>query len=65
MIHNEQSGRAAMVALWAMAGGQAVHWLMTPVNHPHATELRTALVVVQAVLGFGVALWVAVWPRRS
>ena len=48
-----------------MVGGQAGHWLLTPLSHPQATELRTALVVVQAILGFGAALWFAVRPRRA
>lgn len=65
MTQNEQSNRAAVVGLWAMVGGQAIHWLLTPINHPHATDLRTALVVVQAVLGVGLALWFAVRPRRA
>lgn len=65
MTQNEQSNRAAVVGIWAMVGGQAVHWLLTPVSHSQATGLRTGLVVVQAILGFGAALWFAVRPRRA
>lgn len=65
MTRNERRDRAAVAVLLAMVGGQAIHWLMTPASHPQATDLRTALVVVQAVLGFGAALWFAVRPSRA
>ena len=65
MTQNERSSRVAVGGIWAMVGGQAGHWLLTPLSHPQATELRTALVVVQAILGFGAALWFAVRPRRA
>ncbi|HEX6587809.1 MAG TPA: hypothetical protein VF039_02210 [Longimicrobiales bacterium] len=38
----------------AAAGG---NWLITPMRHPDAGSVRTALVVLQIVVGVGLAVW--------
>ena len=38
----------------AAAGG---NWLITPMRHPDAGPVRTALVVLQIVVGVGLAVW--------
>jgi hypothetical protein len=52
-----------LVGLLAMIGAQAIHWLITPANHPDASSMRTTAVVIQAIGAFGVAIWIAF--RRS
>ena len=48
----------------ALVGGQAVHWLLTPIDHPNASGLRTVLVVLQAAIGFGLWIWAMVKFRK-
>jgi len=59
MSDNNSFGRASAIMAFAVIGGQAVHWLINPANHPDASTARTIAVVVQAVACFGVALWLA------
>jgi hypothetical protein len=56
-------GRVFLLIALALIGAQAVHWLLTPMAHPDASGLRTAGVVLQAIAGFGGAVWLA--TRRS
>jgi hypothetical protein len=37
MPHNKSSGQAVVALMLALAGGQAVHWLITPAQHPDAS----------------------------
>jgi hypothetical protein len=48
-----------VVVALALAGGQAVHWLLTPLDHPDASAARTVGVWIQAIAGFGGAVWAA------
>lgn len=65
MVENASFVRGLMVVLLAMVGAQAVHWFLTPANHPDASVLRTFAVGVQAAAGFGGALWVALRQRAA
>lgn len=51
--------RGVVVGLFGLVGGQALHWFLTPLNHPDATMLRAIGVGIQAVVGFGGAFVVA------
>ena len=57
MTGNNSFSRAVVVVTLALMGGQAVHWLLTPTNHPDAGTFRTIAVAVQALVGFGGAVW--------
>ncbi len=65
MTESTAFGRGLVVGLFAMVGGQAVHWFLTPAAHPDATVLRTVGVGIQATAGFGVALWLAARQRSA
>lgn len=53
-----------LVALLAlMAGGQAIHWLITPPS-ASASYGRWWAVVAQAVLGIGVGIWFLLKARN-
>jgi hypothetical protein len=65
MTDSKSFNRGLVVGLFAMVGGQAVHWFLTPMNHPDASVLRTVGVAVQATIGFGGALWLAVRQRST
>ena len=65
MPHNNSSGRAVVALMLALAGGQAVHWLVTPAQHPDASDVRTAAVIAQAVVGWGGFAWLASRERRG
>jgi hypothetical protein len=58
MTDNGHLSRMVAVVVLATIGGQAVHWFLTPLNHPDASTLRTIGVGIQVVVGFGGALWV-------
>jgi hypothetical protein len=51
--------RAVVVVTLALAGGQALHWFLTPLNHPDAGLLRTLGVAIQAIAGIGGSLWLS------
>lgn len=40
-----------------MVGANGVHWMITPMRHPHASPLETWSVIAQIVLGFGVGIY--------
>ena len=48
----------ALAGMMIMVGAQGVHWMITPIGHPHASALQTWGVVVQIALGFGVGIYV-------
>lgn len=43
-----------LLCIGAFFAGTAMHWLITPMSHPEASSLRTAMVWGQALLGVGV-----------
>lgn len=59
------NGMLAGMAL--MLGGISVNWLITPMSHPDASTARTIGIAVQAVVSFGLALWLILRrrPRAS
>lgn len=65
MLHNNSSGRAVVGLMLALAGGQAVHWLITPAKHPDASDARPIAVVVQAAVGWGGFAWLASRERKA
>lgn len=65
MTDGTSFSRGLVVGIFAMVGGQAVHWFLTPMNHPDATLLRTVGVGLQAAVGFGGALWVVARQRSA
>lgn len=63
----EESGafrRGVVVGMLLMIGAIAVHWMITPLRHPEATELEQVAAIVQLAVGFGGAAWLA-WRQRS
>ena len=64
MTNNSDFSRSLVAVTLALVGGQAVYWFLTPLNHPDASALRSIGVGLQAVFGFGGAIWVAS-RRRS
>lgn len=49
--------RGFLAAALLVVGAQAVHWFLTPMAHPDATDLRTGMAALQCVLGIGGGLW--------
>lgn len=64
MINDASFRSGVVVGLLAMVGAQAIHWLITPGNHPGASTVRTIGVVIQAIVGVGGAMWIG-FKRRS
>jgi hypothetical protein len=54
---SSQSYRYLGAFLFALLGARAGHWFITPMRHPDATTLRSALVALQFVVGLGGAIW--------
>lgn len=50
-------------ALFIVAA-QTVHWLITPMSHPDASDARWVGVVAQGVLCAAVALWLVLRQRK-
>lgn len=44
------------LVIGAVLAGTAIRWLVTPILHPDASELRTAMVGVQALAGIGLMM---------
>lgn len=65
MRQNNVSGQMVGALMLALVGGQAVHWLITPAQHPGASDVRTVGVVVQALVGWGGFAWLASRERRQ
>jgi hypothetical protein len=63
MLHNNSLGRSFVGLALALAGGQAVHWLITP--QANASALRTFAVAVQSVVCLGGVAWVARRERMA
>ncbi len=59
-----QSQRFFGGTVFAFVGAHAFHWFITPMRHPDAGALRTALVAVQALVGIGGAFWLLRSRRR-
>ena len=58
--------RQVSAVLLSLVGAQAVHWFITPLQHPDAGLFRTSAVVVQAVLGIAGAVWLLrAVPKRE
>jgi hypothetical protein len=49
--------RGLLAGVLMMIGAQAVGWFIQSPGASHASALRTAAVIVQAVIGFGGATW--------
>lgn len=64
MRDNTSFRRGLLVGVLLMLGSHAVHWLLTPASHPDASLARIIAVGMQAILGYGGALWVLL-QRRS
>lgn len=56
--------RGVLTGVLAMIGASAAHWLITPMQHPDASIMQQLLTVVQLLIGFGGALWLAVRERN-
>ena len=57
-MSDKKSFDSGLVAGMLLAvSAQAVHWLITPLQHPDAGPIRHGLVVAQAVVAGGVALY--------
>ena len=65
MTDNSSFRNGVIVGLLAMVGAQATHWLITPASHPDTGAVRTVGVVIQAILGFGGAIWIATKQRSG
>lgn len=63
MPQNRAFNRGMAVGLLATLGTQAVHWLLTPTDHPDATTLRTVFEGALALAGWGGVLWVMLRQR--
>ena len=59
MTDTKSFKRGSVVMVVAVVGGQAVHWFLTPMDHPEASMFRTVAVGVQAAVGFAGAIWAA------
>ena len=44
---------------------QSVYWLITPISHPDASDVRWAAVVAQGVICASVALWLVLRQRKQ
>lgn len=49
--------RGMFAGILLMLGAQGLYWFITTSAHPDASSLRTALVALQCVVGFGGTLW--------
>lgn len=49
--------RGMFAGILLMLGAQGLYWFATMSAHPDASNLRTALVALQCVVGFGGTLW--------
>ncbi len=65
MPTNNSSGRAAVAFMLALVGGHAVQWLITPMQHPDASDARAVAVVVQAIAGWVGFAWLASRESRA
>jgi hypothetical protein len=63
--HADASFRAGVTAgMLLLIGASAVHWMITPVAHPTATDLDRVGNAVQLLAGFGGALFVTYRHNR-
>ena len=65
MPSKNSSGQAVVALMLALVGGQAVHWLITPAQHPDASSARALAVALQAVAGWGGFIWLALRERAA
>jgi len=49
--------RGLIAGVLLMLGAQGVYWFITPMSHPAAGSMQTALVVVQCLAGLGGGAW--------
>ena len=57
--------RGLLAGLLLMLGAQGVYWFITPHSHPDAGSLRTALVAIQCLVGFGGGAWLMRWRGKA
>ena len=57
MMNDAPFNRGCLAGVLLMIGALAVGWFIQSPDAAHASALRTAAVVVQAVIGFGGAAW--------
>lgn len=55
--------RGMLAGILLMLGGHAGHWFIA-YGHPGSGAVRTVLVAVQLVAGFGGAVWLILQRRR-
>lgn len=53
-----------LAGVLAMIGASAAHWLITPIQHPDASNMQQLLVVLQLLIGLGGALWLTLRERK-
>lgn len=53
----------AVAGFFLALAGWAGNWLITPVSHPDATPLRRTLVIVQALVCLGIAVFLFMTKR--
>ena len=51
--------------LSALAGGQGIHWLLTPEAHPHAPPLLRWAMIAQAAVGTALMAWCLARAARA
>jgi hypothetical protein len=57
IMKNAPFNRGLLAGVLAMIGAQAVGWFIQSPGAADVSALRTAAVIVQAVIGFGGATW--------
>jgi len=64
---NNHSGfdRGVLAGLLIAVGGSAVNWMITPMSHPDASNLRTIGVAIQAVVALGIGFWLIARDRSE
>ena len=65
MSNHSGFDRGVLAGLLIAVGGSAVNWMITPMSHPDASNLRTAGIDIQAVLGLGIGIWLIARDRSE
>jgi hypothetical protein len=64
MVEQASFYRGLFVGVLLMLGGQAVGWFIQSPDAADPSDARTAAVILQAVVGFGGAMWLFSQQRR-
>lgn len=62
---DQQFGRGAVFAFLLTMAADGIHWLITPMSHPDASDARTYAVVAQIIVCGAIAAWVYATRRRA